>query len=85
MNTTPTSIETLGYAIESNGITADPIALKLLADDARDLGVKGLLVDIMIDDLEPPVARVRAFARVSSCVAALRDETTTNTELALAC
>jgi hypothetical protein len=85
MNTTLSSLETLSYAIESNGIAADPITLNLLADDARDLGVKEVLIDIMVDDRQPPVARVRAYARVSTSVAALRYGPTSHYQLALAC
>lgn len=85
MNTTLDSLNTLGYAIESNGITADPITLNLLANDARDLGVKEVLIDIMVDDSAPSVARVRAFARVSSTVAASGYVSTPNYQLALAC
>lgn len=84
MNTTLTAIEDLGYAIETHGITADPASLSLLADAARELGVKPVLVDVMVDDFAPPVARVRAFARVSSSVAALRPFTA-DRGLALAC
>jgi len=85
MNTTLAAIEDLGYAIETHGITADPASLSLLADDARELGVKRVLVDVMVDDFAPPVARVRAFARVSSTVAAMSQNSTTDRELALAC
>ena len=85
MNTTLDSLNTLGNAIESNGITADPVTLNLLADDARGLGVKEVLIDIMVDDSAPSVARVRAFARVSSTVAASSDTTTPHYQLALAC
>ena len=51
MNTTLAAIEDLGYAIETHGITADPASLSLLADDARELGVKPLLVDVMVVDI----------------------------------
>jgi hypothetical protein len=69
------AIEALGYAIEARGIDADPVALLLLAHSARDMGVSEFLVSLMVDDDQPAVARVRAFARVSSLVSlALDDE-----------
>jgi hypothetical protein len=88
MNTTTTTLETLGYSIEARGITADPNGLHLLAHTARDLGVNEVLVDVMVDEEQPPVARVRAFARVSSSVAtALEDgmSPSIERELAYAC
>jgi hypothetical protein len=69
MTTTTTSLSHLGYAIAAEGITADPVSLDLLASDARELGVNDVLVAVMVDDRQPSVARVRAFARVSSAVA----------------
>ncbi len=67
-------IDDLGYAIAARGIHAEPATLLQLADTARDLGVDDLLVDVMVDGDEPPAARVRAFARVSTRVASvLRD------------
>jgi hypothetical protein len=58
-------IEDLGYELEAGGIDADPVNLLLLAHTARDLGVNEMLVSLMIDEEEPRVARMRAFARVS--------------------
>jgi hypothetical protein len=81
---TTTSLSHLGYAIEADGITADPTSLALLAHAARDLGVNEVLVDVMIDDSAPAVARVRAFARVSSRVADRLDVTPAARELAYA-
>ena len=37
----------------------------MLAHTARDLGVNELLVSIMVDEREPEVARLRAYARVT--------------------
>lgn len=88
MKTTTTTLETLGYSIEARGISADPVSLSLLAHAARDLGVNDVLVDVMVDEQEPAVARVRAFARVSTTVdAALRAgfEPSEQRELAFAC
>lgn len=65
---TPARLSALGEAIERCGITADPVALLLLAHEASDRGVDPILVDVMVDEDEPAVARVRAFARVSSAL-----------------
>ena len=49
--------------------------LLLLAHTARDLGVNELLVSLMVDEDEPEVARIRAYARVAVQVAArLREQ-----------
>jgi hypothetical protein len=88
MMTTTTTLETLGYSIEARGISADPISLSLLARDARDIGVNAVLVDVMVDESQPAVARVRAFGRVSSTVdSALRQgfAPAKTRELAYAC
>jgi hypothetical protein len=66
---TPTAnLARLDYAIEADGIHADSVSLLLLAHSARDLGVNDTLVSVMIDEAEPEVARVRAYARVASVV-----------------
>ncbi len=64
-HTTTARIKSLGYQLEADGISADPVDLLLLAHTARDLGVNGLLIDLMIDEEEPEVARIRAFSRVA--------------------
>ena len=63
-HTNHAAIETLGYAIEARGIDADPVALLLLAHSARDLGINEILVSVMVDEDQPAVVRVRAFARL---------------------
>ena len=60
----------LDFRLEAEGIGADPVNLLLLAHTARDLGVDELMVSLMIDEDEPEVARVRAYARVAVAVAA---------------
>lgn len=81
---TTTSLTHLGYAIEADGITADPTSLALLAHAARDLGINEVLVGVMVDEQAPAVARVRAFARVSSRVADRIDVAMPTRELAYA-
>jgi hypothetical protein len=74
-HTTTARLKSLDYVLEANGITADPVNLLLLAHTARDLGVNELLVSLMIDDDEPEVARIRAYARVAVQVASqLREQ-----------
>ena len=72
--TTTARITSLDSMLEADGIAADPVSLLLLAHTARDLGVDELLVSIMVDEREPEVARLRAYARVAVQVSAmLRD------------
>lgn len=68
-STTPAGLSSLDFAVEAEGISADPVNLLLLAHTARDLGVKEVLVSVMVDDDEPEVARIRAYSRVSVEVA----------------
>jgi hypothetical protein len=86
-HTTTARIKSLDYKLAADGITADPVSLLLLAHTARDLGVNELLVSLMVDEDEPEVARIRAYARVSVQVAAHLREAATNRhrELQLAC
>jgi hypothetical protein len=58
-------ISELDYALEVGGIAADPVNLLLLAHTATELGVDDLLVSVMVDENEPEVARMRAYARVA--------------------
>lgn len=62
------AVTALGAVIEKHGIAADPTGLRLLAREARGRGVDRVLVDVMVDEQEAPVARIRAFARVSSAL-----------------
>ena len=88
-HTTTARIKSLDYRVEAGGIDADPVNLLLLAHTARDLGVNELLVSLMVDEAEPEVVRVRAYARVAVQVAArLREEsgvTSIERELQPAC
>jgi hypothetical protein len=72
--TTTARITSLDYVLEADGMNADPVSLLLLAHTARDLGVNELLVSIMVDEREPEVARLRAYARVAVQVSALLGE-----------
>jgi hypothetical protein len=77
-HTTTARIKSLDFVLEANGITGDPVNLLLLAHTARDLGVNELLVSLMVDEDEPEVARIRAYARVAVQVAArLREQAAT--------
>lgn len=76
-HTTTARIKSLDFQLEADGIAADPVNLLLLAHTARDLGVNELLVSLMVDEDEPEVARIRAYARVAVQVAsALRNGAT---------
>jgi hypothetical protein len=67
-DTATADLATLDSAIAAQGIHADTVSLLLLAHAARDLGVNDVLVSVMVDEAEPEVARVRAYARVSTVV-----------------
>lgn len=69
-HTTTARIKSLDFQVEKGGIAADPVSLLLLAHTARDLGINELLVSLMINEDEPEVARIRAYARVAVQVAA---------------
>jgi hypothetical protein len=75
LNTASARLASLDYGIEAGGISADPVSLLLLAHEARDLGVSELLVSLMIDEDQPEVARIRAYARVAVQVANRRFST----------
>jgi hypothetical protein len=80
-HTSTARIKSLDFMLEADGIAADPVNLLLLAHTARDLGVNELLVSLMVDEDEPEVARIRAYARVAVQVAGLlRDQAATVTE-----
>jgi len=66
---TALKISELDTQLEVGGIAADPVNLLMLAHTARDLGVSDILVNVMIDEHEPEVARIRAYAKVAVAVA----------------
>ena len=87
-NSGTASLAVLDYVIEADGIAADPVGLLLLAHEARDLGISELMVDVMVDEAQPEVARIRAYARVSVQVAThrfARSFATADLELEPAC
>lgn len=67
------AITALGRAIDARGISADPMSLLLLAHAARDLDVPAILIEVMVDEHEVEVARIRAFALVSCRVSVQLD------------
>ena len=88
LNTTSARLAALDYGIEAAGISADPVSLLLLAHEARDLGISELLVSLMVDEAQPEVARIRAYARVSVQVSnrrSTRSFATAERELEPAC
>ncbi len=67
MDTKSTQVERviqLGEVIARHGIRAAGVELLLLAHDARDAGVSPVLIDVMVDEDAPDVARARAFVLV---------------------
>ena len=73
-HTTSARITALDFALEDGGIAADPVNLLLLAHTAADLGVNDLMVSLMVDEGEPEVARIRAYAKVAVQVSSRLNE-----------
>ena len=76
--TTPAvlDLDALAAQVESGGVRhADPRGIAELARRARARGASRVLVEVLTSKREPDVARVRAFARLSSLLA-LRAATT---------
>ncbi|MFM8894055.1 MAG: hypothetical protein ACKOE2_01460 [Actinomycetales bacterium] len=65
------AVSRLTDRVASSGIDADRLQLLNLAHDARDLGVSSVLIDVMVDEQAPIVARLRAYGRVSARACAL--------------
>ena len=73
METTAQTINALAGRLLDHGFGDDSLDLLVIAHAARDLGVNDILVQLMIDDQQPEVARMRAFARVSSAISSRLD------------
>ena len=73
METISSTIHSLALSISSEGFGDDSLDLLVMAHAARDLGINEVLVQVMIDDLEPEVARERAFAMVARLMAGASD------------
>ena len=73
METISSTIHSLALSIDADGFGDDSLDLLVMAHAARDLGISEILVQVMIDDLEPKVARERAFAMVARLMASVSD------------
>jgi hypothetical protein len=73
METIARTIQLLAHRIESEGFGDDSLDLLVMAHAARDLHVNEILVQVMIDDREPEVARERAFAMVARAMDSATD------------
>ena len=58
----------LSERVARGGISADPRGITELAETAQRLGIRPVLVDVLLDEAQPEVARLRAFTRVSCAV-----------------
>lgn len=67
--TTPQLLH-LAWDLESRGFTGQEVAVRQVVRAARVLGVSRTLVDVLADPAEPEVARLRAFGRVATELAA---------------
>ena len=66
---TPQLVE-LAWDLELRGFAGQEAALRPVIRAARVLGVSRTLVDVLADPAEPEVARLRAFGRVATALAA---------------
>ena len=67
------TIQLLAHRITSEGFGGDSLDLLLIAHAARDLHVNDTLVQVMVNDHEPEVARERAFAMVARSISSASD------------
>jgi len=73
MDTIARTIQSLAHRIASEGFGDDSLDLLVVAHAARDQHVNEILVQVMIDDQEPEVARERAFAMVARTICSASD------------
>lgn len=66
------TLMSLADQVAQGGISANPRGITELAETAQRLGVRPILVDILLDEAEPEVARIRAFTRVTCAVSRAR-------------
>ena len=66
---TPQLIQ-LAWDLESGGFEGHEVAVRQVVRSARAAGLSPTVVDVLADPTEPEVARVRAFARVATSLAA---------------
>ncbi|MFY9331814.1 MAG: hypothetical protein WAO41_09090 [Candidatus Nanopelagicales bacterium] len=59
------ALQGLGQRVAESGITLNRADLGALASAAGSAGISPVLIDVMLDDTQPEVARLRAFERVS--------------------
>ena len=59
----------LGFDLDAHGFTGREAAVRQLVRDARSQGIDGPAVGVLADGGAPDVARLRAFATVSSALA----------------
>jgi len=59
----------LGFELDAHGFIGREASVRQLVRDARSRGVDGPAVGVLADSTAPDVARLRAFAAVSSALA----------------
>ncbi len=69
--TTQNLIDTLTYAVATDGLAAHRDEIVAVADQAGAVGVCGLLVEVLLDEREPEVVRERALGAVTRRLAEL--------------
>jgi hypothetical protein len=60
----------LAWALSSDGLDAHEVSIRQVVSWARAAGVSPVLVGILADPSEPEVARLRAFGRIATALAA---------------
>lgn len=63
-----TTLDDLAYRVAEHGVDVDRAAVSRVVRRAASLGASPVLVDVVIDPFEPPVARQRAFGALLALV-----------------
>ena len=64
--TTTTTLDAVAARLLADGISADDLGLLVIAHAARAHDVTKELVEVMLDEHEPQVSRLRAFALIAA-------------------
>ena len=64
-----TDLTDLAWDLASDGFVGRENAVRHVVRTARSQGVPSVLIDVLADVTQPPVARLRAFGRVAALLA----------------
>ena len=65
----PGTLDELAWAIDVDGIASHEAALARVVTWARTMGFDPVLLDVLADPTEPPIARERAFGALTRAAA----------------